>query len=105
MDIHDVLHSILDRTVVHDAAQGALMHDAITAHAQGFDSTEDYRKANKPVPTDADVAKAQAALDDLKSQRAAQAAAGAQQRAAIPGAAPVAVADTPASPTADPDAA
>ena len=44
MNIYDVLHALLDRVSIHDPAQSELLHDAVTAQAEGFKSAEEYRK-------------------------------------------------------------
>jgi hypothetical protein len=116
MHIYDTIHMLIDRSSVHDAAIAALMHDAVTGQQAGFNSAEEYRKseaakAEAAKPTDPgaeDAILAKAA--EIQKQRDAQKVALADQQAQIAAresvarpATPVAVADTPASPTAAPD--
>lgn len=113
--IFDTLHSLIDRSNIHDAHDAELLHDAVTGQEQGFKSAEEYRKAQAAKAPAANPAEEDAVLaraDEIRKQREAQKAGLAEQQAAIAAkdaptrpAAPAVMADTPASPTAEPDAA
>lgn len=115
-DIHNVLHQLVDAARLHSESQVREAHDAIDAHAQGK-SLEQYRKDQAAALAAASPNRQ--AEEDAVLERAAQIqaqrAAAAEQQAVIAQkeqamkvarpAPPVAVAETPASPTAEPDAA
>ena len=108
MNLNDVIHQLIDRAGFHSESLAKDAHDTVTANEQGFKSLEEYRKAKGPVPTEADETAAIARPKEIQDQRKAQQEASQQQAAAIPQpvaerpAPPAVVADTPASPTADP---
>src|SRR5207248_10084051 len=106
--------TLLDRVSIHDPAQSELLHDAVTAQAEGFKSAEEYRKdraakapSASPAEDDAVLARAaeiQARRDAQAQETATQQAAVAEREAAARPAAPAAVAETPVTQTAEPDA-
>jgi hypothetical protein len=86
MNIYDVLHTLLDRVPIHDATQAELLHDAVTAQAEGFKSAEEYRKdraakAPSANPAEDDAVLARAA--EIQARRDAQQAGVAEQQAAV----------------------
>jgi len=106
--VFDVIHQLIDRAAVHDAKDAETMHDAVQAHVEGKSLVE-YQKA-KAASDPAAVASEDAILErakqiqaqrDANADQQAQIAAKAQAQRPAP---PVAVADTPVSSTADPDA-
>src|SRR5205809_3617391 len=100
MNIYDVLHTLLDRVPIHDARDAELLHDAVTAQAEGFKSAEEYRKdraakapSASPAEDDAVLARAaeiQARRDAQAQETASQQAVVAEREAAARPAAPVA---------------
>lgn len=47
MNLHDVIHRLIDRRGASSEEEALVMHDAVEAHLQGKDDSEDIRKARE----------------------------------------------------------
>jgi len=108
--VFDVIHQLIDRAAVHDAKDAEQMHDAVQAHVEGK-SLEDFQKAKAAAAAGPQSQADEDAILERAKQIQAQRDANAEQQAQIAAraqaqrpATPVAVGDTPSSPTAEPDA-